>query len=141
MSARFAPLIAKLGTRLHLAATKRKARSYLIEDISSGIEIRRYESRIAAEVATPVKNAISGEDEAFWILAGYVFGANQVRNKLSVLTPIEVTGRSERMFSSFRRVSSFFARDIWPPLNWWMSFSGDSFAIAVELDLPTPQWP
>jgi hypothetical protein len=40
-----------------------------------------------------VKNAISGEDEAFRILAGYVFGANQVRNKLSVLTPIEVTGR------------------------------------------------
>jgi hypothetical protein len=93
MSARFAPLFAKLGARLHLAASTKKARCYLIEHLSSDVEIRRYESRIAAEVAITAKNAISGEDEAFRILAGYVFGANQVRTKLSVLTPVEVTGR------------------------------------------------
>src|SRR4051795_10592809 len=86
-------LIGRLGPKFHIARSHAKARYYVVERIGRAIEVRRYDSRIAAEASVPAKDAATGGDEAFRIIGDYVSGANQGGIKLPIAFPIETTGR------------------------------------------------
>jgi hypothetical protein len=61
--------------------------SHTAERLTDGIEIRRYQPRIAAEttVAAPEEQARS---EGFRRLAGYIFGGNQGAGKIAMTAPV-----------------------------------------------------
>ncbi|MDJ0710867.1 MAG: heme-binding protein [Woeseiaceae bacterium] len=52
------------------------------------IEFRRYEPYIVAEVT------VSGDREAFGVLAGYIFGDNVEEQKMNMTAPVETRDRS-----------------------------------------------
>ncbi len=58
----------------------------VVRTLSSGVEIRRYGERLAAE--TTVEASPGARDEAFRRLAGYIFGANQAERKIAMTTPV-----------------------------------------------------
>lgn len=55
---------------------------------SDDIEFRRYEPYIVAEVT------VSGDNQAFRILAGYIFGDNAEREKMQMTAPVERRDRN-----------------------------------------------
>ena len=66
----------------------------------AGIEIRRYEPRLAAEVEVPGADGQAGRDEAFRLFFRYIAGANRVAGepeKVAMTTPVEIAPRGERV--------------------------------------------
>jgi SOUL heme-binding protein len=68
--------------------------------LRDGIEIRRYEERLAAEVALPQRPGSDANDAAFRILFDYITGANQGPDgsgvKIAMTAPVE-TRASEKI--------------------------------------------
>lgn len=59
--------------------------------LASGVEIRRYGERLAAETAV---NAIPGaRNDAFRRLADYIFGGNAAERKIAMTTPVATAAR------------------------------------------------
>ncbi len=71
--------------------------AYTVEPLSSGVEIRRYGARIAAETT------VAAEEEAarsagFRRLAGYIFGGNHAETKIAMTAPVaQVGARGEKI--------------------------------------------
>lgn len=83
-------LLSTLGCSMFGAKTTEELKYTVIEK-EGNIEIRKYESYIAAEVT--VENP--SENSAFRILAGYIFGGNKVKNKIAVTAPVMTEEKSE----------------------------------------------
>jgi hypothetical protein len=56
--------------------------------ISGGIEIRRYAPRLAAEATVEAGSEEAGRNDAFRILAGYIFGKNRQRSEVAITSPV-----------------------------------------------------
>lgn len=70
--------------------------AYAVEERLSGrVEIRRYGARLAAETIVESTDERDGQNAAFRILAGYIFGANRAREEVAMTAPVEVAARSE----------------------------------------------
>jgi hypothetical protein len=60
---------------------------HVVEQIVNGLEIRRYEPRIAAE--TVISDTEEGaRNRGFRRLAGYIFGGNQSNSKIAMTAPV-----------------------------------------------------
>ncbi|MFP4126700.1 MAG: SOUL family heme-binding protein, partial [Alphaproteobacteria bacterium] len=71
----------------------------VVRTLTSGVEIRRYGERLAAETA--VAATPSARNEAFRRLAGYIFGDNAGAEKIAMTTPVATAaapaGAGERL--------------------------------------------
>lgn len=63
----------------------------VVERIGDNIEIRRYPMRFAAETTMDESTSANVRGEAFRIVAGYIFGANKGKQKISMTAPVEIT--------------------------------------------------
>ena len=61
--------------------------AYTVEQLSSGVEIRRYGSRIAAET-TVAADEEAARSAGFRRLAGYIFGGNHAETKIAMTAPV-----------------------------------------------------
>jgi hypothetical protein len=61
--------------------------SHSSEKLTRDVEIRRYAARIAAETTVSADEQ-SARNMGFRRLAGYIFGANQARKKISMTAPV-----------------------------------------------------
>jgi hypothetical protein len=68
----------------------------IVDRLDSGLEIRRYAPRLAAEVELPVAGG-SGRDEAFRLLFAYIAGANRPSAsqaaRIAMTMPVEVSDK------------------------------------------------
>jgi hypothetical protein len=69
---------------------------YVIEKKSDQFEIRKYSSIIVAETKTNSTFENAG-NEAFRILAGYIFGNNQSKTKIAMTAPVSQQTSSEKI--------------------------------------------
>lgn len=69
---------------------------YEVVSETDAYEIRRYESYIVAEVDVEGSFGSAG-NKAFRILAGYIFGDNQPREKMKMTIPVTSTEKGEKM--------------------------------------------
>jgi SOUL heme-binding protein len=69
----------------------------VIERLQNNVEIRRYDSRMIAEVTVEPMDEGKGRNEAFGILAKYIFGENRKKNNIAMTSPVEtgMTGSQE----------------------------------------------
>ena len=61
------------------------------------VEIRRYGPRLAAETTVPARSSASGEDRAFSLLAGYIFGGNVQKTSVAMTTPVSTSRSSVKV--------------------------------------------
>ena len=61
--------------------------AYTAEQVTTGVEIRHYGPRVAAET-TVAANEVAARSEGFRRLAGYIFGGNQSRKKIAMTAPV-----------------------------------------------------
>ena len=68
----------------------------IVDHLDSGLEIRQYAPRLAAEVELPVAGG-SGRDEAFRLLFAYIAGANRASAsqgaRIAMTMPVEVSDK------------------------------------------------
>jgi len=78
------------------AMAKYEEPNYQVKRKSDDIEIRQYPSVIAAEVQVSTAQK-QPENQAFRILAGYIFGKNVARDKIAMTVPVTETSASEKV--------------------------------------------
>jgi hypothetical protein len=61
----------------------------VLERIGDNIEIRQYGPRIAAETIVDMSDNARGD--AFRLIAGYIFGANNTSEKVAMTSPVEIS--------------------------------------------------
>jgi SOUL heme-binding protein len=61
---------------------------YTVEERVGELEIRRYDARVEAETMIDVADTTTAIDRGFDILAKYIFGANDRKEKLGMTTPV-----------------------------------------------------
>jgi hypothetical protein len=69
--------------------------TYTAEQVTSRMEIRHYGPRIAAET-TVTADEVAARSDGFRRLAGYIFGGNQVREKIAMTAPVAQQGGAVR---------------------------------------------
>ena len=70
----------------------------VVARLSGGAEVRQYAPRLAAETTVPAADEARGRDDAFRLLAAYIFGANGPApsrgggggRKVAMTTPVQV---------------------------------------------------
>src|SRR5262245_34554146 len=72
--------------------------TYQVIDRIGDVEIRRYAPRFAAETTLPVRSS-DAVDQAFFILAGYIFGGNKPKQDIAMTAPVAVEGQQLAMTS------------------------------------------
>ncbi len=90
MLGRIAPLLAQVVEAAGFVVGVRAGTEeppHTVEQISNGLQIRRYGPRIAAE--TVVNDTEEGaRNRGFRALAGYIFGANHAKSKIAMTAPV-----------------------------------------------------
>ena len=66
----------------------------VVGQLDGDVEIRRYEPRLAASVVVPATEDEAARNEAFQILAGYIFGGNQSATEIAMTAPVAVEADS-----------------------------------------------
>jgi hypothetical protein len=69
--------------------------TYTAEQLTSRVEIRHYGPRVAAET-TVTADEVAARSDGFRRLAGYIFGGNQVREKIAMTAPVAQQDGAER---------------------------------------------
>ena len=62
----------------------------VVEVLPGAVEIRRYGVRLAAETTVSAASSSEARNEAFSILADYIFGENRPAEKIGMTAPVEV---------------------------------------------------
>ncbi len=65
----------------------------VVERIGDGIEIRRYDARVAAEVTVDAADSEAGRRTAFRALFDYISGANRERAQVAMTAPVATADR------------------------------------------------
>lgn len=81
---------------VHEALAKYEEPAYTIVARDGNFEVRRYPSVIAAEV-TVGGGGSRAADDAFRILAGYIFGKNKNRDKIAMTVPVTEQMQSQKI--------------------------------------------
>lgn len=63
----------------------------LLERIGDNIEIRQYGPRVAAETIVDTSKSDNARRDAFQLIAGYIFGANNTSEKVAMTSPVEIS--------------------------------------------------
>jgi hypothetical protein len=90
MAARIAALVSGLAVAACSVVGVRDGTEeprYTVEQVTHGLEIRRYGPRIAAET-TIAADEEAARNAGFRRLAGYIFGANQAQAKIAMTAPV-----------------------------------------------------
>jgi hypothetical protein len=61
--------------------------AYTVEQVTSGLEIRHYGPRVAAET-TVAADEVAARSGGFRRLAGYIFGGNEASEKIAMTAPV-----------------------------------------------------
>jgi hypothetical protein len=69
----------------------------VLERIGDTVEVRRYDSRLAAEATVEAGTAEAGRKEAFRLLFDYISGANQGQSKVAMTAPVEVGAEADKI--------------------------------------------
>jgi hypothetical protein len=69
----------------------------VLDSIEETVEIRRYESRVAAETTVQAGSAEAGREQAFRRLFDYISGANQGQSKIAMTAPVEVDAEARKI--------------------------------------------
>lgn len=75
-------------------------RHAVVDQLPRGVEVRHYESRLAAEVSMPGTEGRRGSDQAFKLLFAYIAGANsgmEGSEKIAMTVPVEDTSASRKI--------------------------------------------
>ncbi len=72
----------------HLAVRSLEAPSYTVVEKKSGYEIRQYEPYIVAETVVNSSDYRGDLNQGFRLVAGYIFGNNTTKEKISMTTPV-----------------------------------------------------
>ncbi len=62
----------------------------VVQKLGDGIEVREYESRIAAETTMSSADPDRARSEGFDVIARYIFGANQKKQSIAMTAPVEM---------------------------------------------------
>jgi len=73
------------------AQNKIESYSYTVDKSYGNFEIRSYEASLFTSVKLPMKNYKKGSSEGFSILAEYIFGGNDKKEKISMTSPVTVS--------------------------------------------------
>jgi hypothetical protein len=82
----FVTLIIVLG--FNMAERKTETLPYTVVKKMKGFEIRNYESALFTSTTVPYTTYEEASGKGFRILAGYIFGANEREEKISMTTPV-----------------------------------------------------
>ena len=77
----------------------------VVQRVKDNVEIRRYAPRLAAETTVQASDEEKGRNEAFRILASYIFGRNKGQTDIRMTSPVE-TGRLGREMAMTAPVES-----------------------------------
>jgi hypothetical protein len=72
----------------------------VVDELPGGIEVRRYEPRLGAEVTMSGSADRAGRNQAFSVLFAYIAGANRADDgpeKIAMTVPVETTRRGEEI--------------------------------------------
>jgi hypothetical protein len=69
---------------------------YAVVDRAGPVEIRRYDSRLAAET-TVAGSALEARSAGFRRLAGYIFGGNTTKTSIAMTAPVAQAAASQRI--------------------------------------------
>jgi hypothetical protein len=67
----------------------------VINTLDSGIEIREYKTRVAAEATVETSDNRNDENQAFRYLFGYISGKNEGEQKIAMTVPVSTNAESE----------------------------------------------
>jgi SOUL heme-binding protein len=77
---------------------------HIVKEISPAIQVRHYAPRLVAQVT--LSGDADVQRQAFEILAGYIFGANQSARSLAMTAPVEMSAQKISMTSPVSIVPS-----------------------------------
>ncbi len=69
----------------------------LVATLESGVQVRTYAARTAAETTVSARGGSSNEGRAFSLLANYIFGGNKGSTSIAMTTPVEAASRSTKI--------------------------------------------
>ena len=82
----------------------------VVEKLTNGVELRRYEPYLIAETEIPDMGLTKGTGKGFQTVAGYIFGKNKPKSKMAMTAPVRVTtasgGEKMAMTAPVRSTSS-----------------------------------
>lgn len=73
---------------------------YEVIEFVGAVEVRRYAPRFAAQATVEAPDETTGRNEAFKILAAYIFGANRDKRDIAMTTPVETARPREIAMTS-----------------------------------------
>jgi len=91
----FEAAVGIFGVRLY-----EEPRYQTLAQLPDGVEVRRYEPRLAAETTLPDAGGTESADRAFKLLFNYIAGANRGTggsDTVAMTMPVEVTGRGGKV--------------------------------------------
>lgn len=88
--------VALVAACVHEALAKYEEPAYSLVSREGNFEVRRYPSVIAAEVTVGGAGSRAADD-AFRILAGYIFGKNKSRDKIAMTVPVTEQTASQKI--------------------------------------------
>lgn len=107
-----------------------ETQKYSIEEKDGEFEIRSYASRIVA--TTPVRGTFdAASSEGFKKLAGYIFGANQEEEKISMTAPVWMSSDTQSSIMQFIMPAKYNMNDLPEPNDSTVNlerFSGGRYA-------------
>ncbi len=68
----------------------------VIARVGDNVEIRHYPARLAAET-TVAGSSSNARSEAFRLVAGYIFGANNGQQKIAMTSPVEISSPGSKI--------------------------------------------
>ncbi len=104
----------------------------VLDVVAGDVEVRRYEARLAFETEVEASDEEAARNEAFRILADYIFGANAPAEQIAMTTPVEVetgsvdidmtvpvetTARGDRMVMRFFAPSEYTRETLPKPVD------------------------
>ena len=66
----------------------------VLQKLGQGVELRRYESYAVAETVIPTSNMKAGTGKGFQTVAGYIFGKNKPKAKMSMTAPVRISAKT-----------------------------------------------
>ena len=65
--------------------------NYNVVESYEGFEVRKYEARLFTSIKLPNTTYKKGSSKGFSILAGYIFGGNDRKEKISMTSPVSIS--------------------------------------------------
>ena len=110
-------LIAFIFLQIYLINGQRNIESYpyVVKKKYKGFEIRNYESTLFTSVKLSTKGYKNSSSKGFSILAGYIFGNNETKEKISMTSPVSMS--LEDSMTMMFMVPKKFNKDMLPKPN------------------------